>query len=115
MALDKQNKNTKWKDAADLEIKQIFDYQVFIDHGHHSKSSPPAGYKKIRVHLSLMSNTMVDTKEDWSQMDISRTFQSIRFTLALFLYVDFDWHCSLVNSMAYKFGQPTLGMRISKQ
>ena len=51
MALDKQNKNTKWKDAADLEIKQIFDYQVFIDHGHHSKSSPPAGYKKIRVHF----------------------------------------------------------------
>ena len=51
MALDARNKNTKWKDAADLEIKQIYDYKTFIDHGHHTKSSPPSGYKKIRVHF----------------------------------------------------------------
>ena len=51
MALDKQNKNTKWKDAADLEIKQIIDYKTFIDHGHHTKVTAPSGYKKIRVHF----------------------------------------------------------------
>ena len=51
MRLDKQNKNTKWKDAADLEIKQITEYKTFMDHGHHSKVPPPTGYKKIRVHF----------------------------------------------------------------
>lgn len=51
MALDARNKNTKWKDAADLEIKQIAEYKVFVDHGHHTKSTPPPGYKKIRVHF----------------------------------------------------------------
>ena len=51
MHLDEKNKNTMWKDAADLEIKQIFEYQTFVDHGHHSKSSAPNGYKKIRVHF----------------------------------------------------------------
>jgi hypothetical protein len=51
MQLDAKNKNHLWKDAADLEIKQIFDYQTFIDHGHHTKSKAPIGYKKIRVHF----------------------------------------------------------------
>ena len=51
MELDAQNKNTKWKDAADLEIQQITDYKTFHDHGHHTKNKPPSGYKKIRVHF----------------------------------------------------------------
>jgi Reverse transcriptase (RNA-dependent DNA polymerase) len=40
-----------WKDAAELEIKQIFEYKTFIDHGHHTKAAIPSGYKKIRVHF----------------------------------------------------------------
>ena len=51
MRLDKKNKNTRWKDAATLELQQIFEYKTFIDKGHHTKTSPPTGYKKIRVHL----------------------------------------------------------------
>ena len=51
MALDAKNKNTKWKDAADLEIKQIYDYKTFVDHGHHTKTTAPSGHKKIRVHF----------------------------------------------------------------
>ena len=51
MALDAKNKNTMWKDAADLEIKQIAEYKVFVDHGHHTRASAPSGYKKIRVHF----------------------------------------------------------------
>jgi Reverse transcriptase (RNA-dependent DNA polymerase) len=51
MALDAKNKNTMWKDAADLEIKQIAEYKVFVDHGHHTRATPPSGYKKIRVHF----------------------------------------------------------------
>jgi Reverse transcriptase (RNA-dependent DNA polymerase) len=51
MALDSKNKNTKWKDAADLELKQIFEYKTFVDCGHHTKANAPSGYKKIRVHF----------------------------------------------------------------
>ena len=32
LQLDVQNGNTKWKDAIDLEIEQIMEYQVFQDH-----------------------------------------------------------------------------------
>ena len=51
MRLDAKNKNTLWKDAVTLELSQIDEYSTFIDLGHQTKSSPPAGYKKIRVHL----------------------------------------------------------------
>ena len=33
LQLDVQNGNNKWRDAIDLEIEQIKEYQVFIDHG----------------------------------------------------------------------------------
>ncbi len=49
--LDERNNNTKWKDAVDLELKQIDDYNTFEDKGHKSQVGPPSGYKKIRVHL----------------------------------------------------------------
>ena len=49
--LDDHNKNSAWKEAIDLELKQINDYNTFIDKGHHTKVSAPTGYKKIRVHL----------------------------------------------------------------
>ena len=49
--LTRKNKNTMWKDASDLEIKQIFEYKTFVDKGHHTKSNAPVGYKKIRVHF----------------------------------------------------------------
>ena len=51
LEIDAKNKNTKWKDAVDLELKQIDDYSTFTDHGHHDSASPPSGYKKIRVHF----------------------------------------------------------------
>ncbi len=51
MRLDERNGNKRWREATDLELKQIDDYQTFEDHGHKSKVGPPDGYKKIRVHL----------------------------------------------------------------
>ena len=33
LQLDIQKRNTKWKDAIDLEIEQIKEYQVFKDYG----------------------------------------------------------------------------------
>ena len=51
LRLDERNKNTRWQDAVILELRQIDEYKAFTDHGHHTKSKPPDGYKKIRVHL----------------------------------------------------------------
>ena len=56
LQLDIQNGNNKWKDAIDLEIEQIKEYQVFKDYGEtvYEKdkiASAPKGYQKIRVHF----------------------------------------------------------------
>ena len=56
--LDNKNGNTLWADAIKLELQQISDYNTFIDKGHHTKTRPPPGYKKIRVHF------VVDVKHD---------------------------------------------------
>jgi hypothetical protein len=34
-----------------IELGQIDEYVTFINKGHHTKVSPPNGFKKIRVHL----------------------------------------------------------------
>jgi hypothetical protein len=49
--LEQQNGNTQWGDAIALELGQIDEYATFIDKGHHTKDSPPNGFKKIRAHL----------------------------------------------------------------
>jgi hypothetical protein len=47
----KRNGNIKFQDATDLKLQHMRDYQTFRDKGHHIKTKPPDGYKKIRVHL----------------------------------------------------------------
>ena len=54
--LDKQNGNTRWQDATELELSQIQSYETFKDHGkaiftNGKVSNAPEGYQKIRVHL----------------------------------------------------------------
>ena len=54
--LHTQNGNNKWKDAIDLEIEQIKEYQVFQDYGKavYEKgkiTNAPKGYQEIRVHF----------------------------------------------------------------
>jgi hypothetical protein len=51
MHLDEWNGNTKFQDAAALELQQMRDYQTFIDIGHHTKAKTPEGYKKVKVNL----------------------------------------------------------------
>ena len=55
MRLDKENGNTHWQDAMDLELTQIHEYKVFKDTGkaqfHNGKVVIPDGYQKIRVHF----------------------------------------------------------------
>ena len=49
--IDEKNGNTLWGDAVILELKQIDEYDTFIDKGHHTKINSPSEYNKIRVHL----------------------------------------------------------------
>ena len=53
--LDKENSNTHWQDAMDLELTQIHEYKVFNDTGkaqfHNGKVVTPDGFQKIRVHF----------------------------------------------------------------
>ena len=56
LQLDIQNGTNKWKDAIDLEIEQIKEYQVFKDYGKpvYEKDkivNAPKGNQKIRVHF----------------------------------------------------------------
>ena len=52
---DKENSNTHWQDAMDLELTQIHEYKVFKDTGkaqfHNGKAITPDGFQKIRVHF----------------------------------------------------------------
>ena len=53
--LDKENSNTHWQDAMDLELTQIHEYKVFKDTGnaqfHNGKVVTRDGFQKIRVHF----------------------------------------------------------------
>ena len=53
--LGKENSNTHWQDAMDLELTQIHEYKVFKDTGkaqfHNGKAVTPDGFQKIRVHF----------------------------------------------------------------
>ena len=55
MRPDKENGNTHWQDAMDLELTQIHEYKVFKDTGkaqfHNGKVVIPDGFQKIRVHF----------------------------------------------------------------
>ena len=55
MRLDKENGNTHWQDAMDLELTQIHEYKVFKDTGkaqfHNGKVVIPDAFQKIRVHF----------------------------------------------------------------
>ena len=53
--LDKENSNTYWQDAMDLELSQIHEYKVLKNTGkaqfHNGKAVTPDGFQKIRVHF----------------------------------------------------------------
>ena len=56
LQLDIHNGNNKWKEATDLEFKQIKEYQVFKDFGKavydkNTITNAPKGHQKIRVHF----------------------------------------------------------------
>ena len=69
LQLDIQNGNNKWKDVIDLEIEQIKEYQVFKDYGKavyekYKMEMLPRDIKRSEYILSLMSNTVENSKQD---------------------------------------------------
>jgi hypothetical protein len=51
MAIDQENKNTKWADSEKAEKDQLVEYETFDDRGHRSVAITPLGYKKITIHF----------------------------------------------------------------
>jgi hypothetical protein len=51
MQFDLKNGNMLWREATDLEMLQLAEYDTFRDLGHKDTAPPPTGYKKIRTHL----------------------------------------------------------------
>jgi hypothetical protein len=72
--LDLKNGNSLWGEATALELGQIDEYATFIDKGHHTKASPPNGFKKIRDHLVFDVKHDGRLRPDWFLMDTSPIF-----------------------------------------
>jgi hypothetical protein len=51
MQFDLKNGNTLWREATDLEMSQLVEYDTFRDLGHKDTAPPLTGYKKIPTHL----------------------------------------------------------------
>ena len=69
LQLDIQNGNNRWKDAIDLEIEQIKEYQVFKDFGKavYDKKKLPMHQRDIKRSeyiLYLMSSIVENSKQD---------------------------------------------------
>jgi hypothetical protein len=61
MQFDLKNGDTLWREATDLEMSQLAEYDTFRDLGHKDTAPPLAGYKKICTHL------IYDCKHDGRQ------------------------------------------------
>jgi hypothetical protein len=51
MQFDLKNGSTLWREATDLEMSQLAEYDTFRDLGHKDTAPPMTGYKKICTHL----------------------------------------------------------------
>ena len=63
-----QNGNSKWKDAIDLDIEQIKEYQVFKDHRKvvYDKSkvlNTPEEHQRLEFTLCLMSRIVETSRQ----------------------------------------------------
>jgi hypothetical protein len=47
MQFDLKNGNMLWREATNLEMSQLAEYDTFRDLGHKDTASPPTGCKKI--------------------------------------------------------------------
>ena len=75
MRLDKENGNTHWQDAMDLELTQIHEYKVFKGTGKAKSTMEKLSLlmvsKRSEFTSYMQSNMMADSKQDLLQMDTS--------------------------------------------
>ena len=75
MRLDKENGNTHWQDAMDLELTQIHNTRFSRTQVKHNSTMEKWSYlmvfKRSESTLYMQSNMMADSKQDLLQMDIS--------------------------------------------
>ena len=71
MRLDKENGNTHWQDAMDLELTQRFSRTQVKHNSTMEKWSYLMVSKRSESTLYMQSNMMADSKQDLLQMDIS--------------------------------------------
>ena len=116
LQLDIHNGNNKWKEAIDLEIEQIKEYQVFKDFGKavydkNNITNAPKGHQKIRVHFvfdvkhcgKFKARLVADghfTKEPMETV-YSGVVSIRNLRLA----------CSLQNSITWNYGEQMLEMQ----
>ena len=56
--LDESNKHTKWQEKFSADLDQQMKYETCKDLGRKSKAKPRTDFKKVRVHLFMMSRMM---------------------------------------------------------
>ena len=116
--LDKENSNTHWQDAMDLELTQIHEYKVFKDTGkaqfHNGKVVTPDGFQKIRVHFVYAVKHDGRFKEDLFQMDISPKNLLNPSILEWFPLGASEWLFSYPSSTIWKSVEQMLEMHILK-
>ena len=105
LQLDIHNGNNKWKEAIDLEIEQIKEYQVFKDSGkavYDKKhlTDTPKGHQKIRVHF------VFDVKHCGKFK--ARLLADGHFTKELWKLSTQE--CSLQSPITWNFGEQMLDM-----
>ena len=75
MRLDKENGNTHWQDAMDLELTQIHEYKVLRTQARPNSTMEKLSHlmvsKRSEFTSYMQSNMMADSKQDLLQMDTS--------------------------------------------
>ena len=60
MAIDQENRNTKWADSEKAEKDQLVEYETFDDRRHRSMAITPLGYtRRLPSILYMLLNMMV--------------------------------------------------------
>ena len=98
--LDKENSNTHWQDAMDLELSQIHEYKVFKDTGkaqfHNGKAVTPDGFQKVKHDGKFKARLVADghlTKEPVVSL------RSLRMVVSLSQLNDFEiWGADVGNA-----------------
>ena len=110
LEIDAANGNTKWADAADVELAMIDSYDTFADKGKGYTPSPD--YKKIKVHIIFACKHDGRRKARLVAGGHLRIHLLIPSTPVSFPFVEYASSPSLQNSMEWNHGPQILATHI---